>query len=52
MAKKEPPKHKGEKKVREPKWVKKNPGAGRHGVPDKGAHQVGREWEKDREDGS
>lgn len=29
-----------------PRWVRTNPAKGKHGVPDKGAHKVGKEWEK------
>lgn len=32
------------------KWWKANPGKGKHGVDDKGAHRVGRQWDKDREE--
>lgn len=32
-----------------PKWTRTNPGRGRHGVPDKGAHKVGKQWEKEQE---
>lgn len=35
-------KHKGEKK---PKWTRPNPAAGKHGVPDKAAHKLGKKWE-------
>lgn len=29
-----------------PKWVRSNPGKGKHGVPDKGAAKVGKKWEE------
>lgn len=29
-----------------PKWVKANPGKGKHGVTDKGAAKVGKKWTK------
>lgn len=32
-----------------PKWFQANPGKGKHGVDDKGAHKVGKQWEADRE---
>lgn len=32
-----------------PRWTRANPGKGRHGVPDKGADKVGKEFEKQNE---
>jgi len=32
-----------------PKWTRENPGKGKHGVPDKGAHKVGRQWNKEQQ---
>lgn len=29
-----------------PRWTRANPGRGKHGVPDKGAHKVAKQWEK------
>lgn len=37
-------KHKGPKI---PKWAKKKPGAGKHGVDDVEAHKLGKKWEED-----
>jgi hypothetical protein len=30
-----------------PRWVRPNPGKGKHGVPDKDAHKIGMKWERD-----
>jgi hypothetical protein len=35
------------KKEKAPRWTRPNPGAGRHGVPDKAAKKVGDKWEDD-----
>jgi hypothetical protein len=36
-------KHKGQKI---PKWAKKTPAKGKHGVSDKGAHKIGKKWDE------
>jgi hypothetical protein len=36
-------KHKGEKI---PRWAKKKPGKGKHGVDDVAAHKIGKKWDE------
>jgi hypothetical protein len=37
------------KAPRVPRWAKPNPGAGKHGIPDKGAAKAARQFDKANE---
>lgn len=49
--KEEQPKHKGEYKYKHiPKFAKKIPGKGKHGVPDKAVHKMNKKDAKKKKD--